>query len=265
MVRGWPSRPGSNVPVARSSPTSPRGSPACDLATHAWRLLEAGMIAEPRPAATVVLLRDGADGVETLLLLRSRNLGFHGGEWVFPGGRVDPSDAEAAGGDLASESAARRAAAREAMEEAGVALSPEAFVAYAHWTTPTVLPKRFATYFFLVAVGDAEVSVDGSEIEAHRWLRPREALALRDQGELGLPPPTFVTLTELADFARAEHALEAYRARPVPILMPHVAMAEDCVVNLLPGDAGYADTDPHAPGPRHRVVMRKGPWAYERG
>ena len=44
------------------------------------------------PAATVVLLRDGADGVETLMLRRDSKLAFAGGAWVFPGGRIDPED-----------------------------------------------------------------------------------------------------------------------------------------------------------------------------
>lgn len=48
--------------------------------------------AEPKPAATAVLLRDGADGPEVLLLKRSRNSGFVPGAYVFPGGRVDPGD-----------------------------------------------------------------------------------------------------------------------------------------------------------------------------
>lgn len=48
----------------------------------------------PRPAATIVLLRDGDDGMEVLLLRRSRNSGFVPGAYVFPGGRVDAADAE---------------------------------------------------------------------------------------------------------------------------------------------------------------------------
>lgn len=50
--------------------------------------------AEPRPAATVVLLRDGeSGGLEVLLLRRVRSAGFVPGAWVFPGGRVDRDDA----------------------------------------------------------------------------------------------------------------------------------------------------------------------------
>lgn len=48
----------------------------------------------PRPAATIVLLRDGADGLEVLLMRRNRKAGFVPGAYVFPGGRVDGADAE---------------------------------------------------------------------------------------------------------------------------------------------------------------------------
>ena len=47
----------------------------------------------PRAAATIVLLRDGAGGMEVLLMRRSRKAGFVPGAYVFPGGRVDNSDA----------------------------------------------------------------------------------------------------------------------------------------------------------------------------
>ena len=47
----------------------------------------------PRPAATVVLLRDGSDGVEVLMTRRSGGAGFMAGATVFPGGKVDTDDA----------------------------------------------------------------------------------------------------------------------------------------------------------------------------
>lgn len=47
-----------------------------------------------RPAATVPLLRDGRGGVEVYLQRRPPRLGFAGGLWVFPGGRVDEADAD---------------------------------------------------------------------------------------------------------------------------------------------------------------------------
>jgi 8-oxo-dGTP pyrophosphatase MutT (NUDIX family) len=50
--------------------------------------------AAARPAATIVLMRDGAHGLEVLLLRRVRTAGFVPGAYVFPGGRVDRADAE---------------------------------------------------------------------------------------------------------------------------------------------------------------------------
>jgi 8-oxo-dGTP pyrophosphatase MutT (NUDIX family) len=48
--------------------------------------------APARPAATLLLLRDAPSGVEVLMMRRQRELRFMGGMWVFPGGRLDPSD-----------------------------------------------------------------------------------------------------------------------------------------------------------------------------
>ncbi len=96
---------------------------------------------EARPAATVVLLRDGPAGLEALLTHRPATMAFAPGVHVFPGGRVDPADgaaslvarsaispAEAAvglGGDLepGPALAAHVAAIRELFEEAGVLLA----------------------------------------------------------------------------------------------------------------------------------------------
>lgn len=50
--------------------------------------------AEPQPAATAVLMRDGEQGIEILLLKRHRASGFVPGAYVFAGGRVDEEDAD---------------------------------------------------------------------------------------------------------------------------------------------------------------------------
>jgi 8-oxo-dGTP pyrophosphatase MutT (NUDIX family) len=70
-------------------------------------------------AATVILVRDGVEGAETLMLRRSSRLAFAGGMWVFPGGRVDDGDRDGLSDDDEL-GAARRAAVREAREEAGL-------------------------------------------------------------------------------------------------------------------------------------------------
>jgi len=86
--------------------------------------------AVPRPAATALLLRDGACGLEVPMVERHREIDFVGGALVFPGGQVDAADAEpalvarCAGADLGAEDRALRVAAiRETFEEAGVLLA----------------------------------------------------------------------------------------------------------------------------------------------
>ena len=63
-----------------------------DHATFLQKLAEAGHEGTPPVlAATVILLRDAGDGLETLMLRRNSKIVF-GGMWVFPGGRIDDAD-----------------------------------------------------------------------------------------------------------------------------------------------------------------------------
>lgn len=218
------------------------------------------------PAATVVVLRDHADGgVEALMVRRSSKLAFAGGAWVFPGGRVDEVDrAGVAPDDL--EGAARRAAVREAQEEAGIELDPAALVWCSHWTPPPISPKRFGTHFFATAspVADLAVTVDGGEVDDHAWMRPGAALARRDAQEIELSPPTWITLAELARHDDVAGALAAFAAREPERFATRIAFIGDQVLALYDGDGAYEGGDPEAPGPRHRLWMAADGWRYER-
>ncbi len=220
----------------------------------------------PVAAATVIVLRDGPQGLETLMLRRNSKLAFVGGMWVFPGGRVDDADREglAADDELG---AARCAAAREAREEAGIEVSPEALVPLSHWTPPPITPKRFLTWFFLGAAkaGGEEVVIDQGEIHDHAWMRPAEALERRDAQEIELAPPTVVTLHTLARWASVEEALAAARQLEPEHFTTHISMTDEGPVALWHGDAGYEESDATRPGPRHRLVMVDAGWRYERG
>ena len=215
-----------------------------------------------QPSATVVLLRNTSQDFEMLLLQRATKLAFHGGAWVFPGGRIDAADYAGAPRDV--ETAARRAAVRETREEAGLEIDPLDLVEFARWTTPEGMPKRFLTWFFAVEAGDDAVRVDGGEIRRHRWLRPTDALAERDAGTLELPPPTFVTTTLLREFPNARAALEGFSAHGRREFRPRMARLEDGACSLYQEDGGYADADPSRPGARHRLWMRETGWTYER-
>lgn len=215
------------------------------------------------PAATVVLLRDGDDDVEVLLLRRDRDLAFAGGRWVFPGGRVDPGDRQRAGDGASDEVVARVAAVREAEEEAGLALDRETFVAFAHWTTPPGPTRRFATWFFLAPAPDGPVRIDDLEIVAHRWMTPDAALQAKHAGDIDLTPPTFVTLGWLSRFASVAEAVAAARASGIERYASNIVVDADRVAALYEGDAGYETGDVHAEGPRHRLWLTD-PWRYER-
>jgi glyoxylase-like metal-dependent hydrolase (beta-lactamase superfamily II)/8-oxo-dGTP pyrophosphatase MutT (NUDIX family) len=81
------------------------------------------VIAEARPAATVVLVRSGPP-LEVLLTLRPESMAFGAGLHVFPGGRVEPADSDPRILDRAAIPDAHRVAAlRELFEEAGVLIA----------------------------------------------------------------------------------------------------------------------------------------------
>lgn len=166
---------------------------------------------EPVPAATVVLIRESVqqENLEVLLLLRNSKLAFHGGHWVFPGGRVDQADYQASG-DGMEYAAAQRAAVRETAEEAGIQIAESQLIHTAHWTTPPNLPRRFCTWFFVCPMTEAvEVNVDNEEILDHRWVTPDAALAEADAEKFVLPRPTTVTLQDIAPY-KSMAALNSY-------------------------------------------------------
>ncbi len=227
------------------------------------------------PAATVILVRDGDDGLETLMLRRNSKLAFAGGHWVFPGGRVDdddlePSADEALEGEVPDQDqrtlqAARRAAVREAAEEADLLVEVDSLVPFAHWTPPPVAIKRFATWFFLAPAPTGDVTVDMGEIHEHQWVRPADALRKRDEGEIELSPPTWCTLDRLAASATVADAIADATDAEVEHFETHIARADaGGAVAMWHGDAGYESGDPDLPGPRHRLWMVPGPWRFER-
>ena len=217
---------------------------------------------EAVPAATVVLLRDASGGgVETLMVRRSSKLEFAGGMWVFPGGRVDPEDIPPDGDVI---EAARRAAVREALEEAALVVDGDALVPFAHWVPPPVTAKRFATWFFLGPAPEGAVTVDMGEIRDHRWLQPADAIARRDAEEIELAPPTWVTLHRLAQYQDVAAAVADAHEREPEFFETHIARVEGGAAALWEGDAGYETNDAEAPGPRHRLWMSGNGWRYER-
>ena len=203
-----------------------------DRAPHHGEELNTGEVTEARVAASVIVLRDGAQGPEVLLVQRNPAQRFMGGAWVFPGGAVHGEDGSPA-----------EAGRRELEEEAGLALpDAEAFVPFSRWITPEEAKIRFDTYFFVTeAPPGAQPRCDGQECVDLRWMRPVDALDAYRGGELSLVFPTIKHLEQLAEFESVEHALETARGRDVQPVMPRIVVEEDAAQIILPGESGYAD------------------------
>ena len=217
-----------------------------------WReQLERNGEAPAIPAATVVVLRDGPGGLESLMLRKNSRLAF-GGMWVFPGGRIDDDDHDGTGDLIA---AARNAAAREAGEEAAIVLDPADLVHFSYWIPPPLAPKRFATWFFAAEAPDEEVSIDDGEIVRHEWMTPAEALRRRDAGEIELIAPTWVTLRTVGQFSTVAGALEGLGRQRSRRYETRIGQGEHGPVSLWHGDAGYETADPRVPGRRHRLEI----------
>ncbi len=145
--------------------------------------------AAPRDAATLVLLRDGATGVEVFCVERNKKSKFLGGAIVFPGGRVEESDGDASWSALVTDPSSTLrafavAACRETLEEAallltdvvvsdedvlalrarqnadpgalrgflverGLKLDLRALTVLSRWITPKVEGRRFDARFFV--------------------------------------------------------------------------------------------------------------------
>lgn len=223
-------------------------------------------------AATVVLLRDrAADGAPELLMLRRNSrLAFAGGSWVFPGGRLDPEDYP--GGQVSDEvehlsAAEAAAAAREATEEAGLVIEPDAMHRWSHWTPPAGETKRFSTAFFVARAPEGDVVIDDGEIHEHQWVGAADALDLAARREIELLPPTFVTLLQLAAHTTVDAVLDRAATHPVEHFETRIARAGDELAALFFGDEHYdtpTDAVTASDGPRHRLWLRDGPWHYER-
>jgi 8-oxo-dGTP pyrophosphatase MutT (NUDIX family) len=161
----------------------------------------------PREAATVVLLRSASDGdgFEVFMQRRRGTMRFAGGAAVFPGGAREPGDA-----DLVA------TAVRETAEETGVGLDPATLRLWARWVTPESWTTRYDTAFYVAALPDgAAPEATGTEMDRTFWLRPRDALAAAQRGELEVWEPTWVTLLELSEHDSVDAVLAAAVDRPV--------------------------------------------------
>ena len=254
--------------------------------------------AAPKLAATILLVRDGASGLEVFMVERHHKIDFATGAMVFPGGKIEAGDrdprlrAHCAGAETLDDDArsVRVGAIRETFEECGVLLArPRAsaalvsadrlreiearwrdrlnadeaglvdvalaedlelasdlLVPYAHWVTPEMVPKRFDTYFFLVAAPPDQVAVhDGGESVDSVWTTAQHALAEAEAGRRTIIFPTLMNLNLLGEARDVADALARTRARSVVTVRPRIGRTPEGKPELLiPPEAGYPPLSP---------------------
>ena len=217
-----------------------------------------------KPASTIMLARDYQGELEILLLKRNKALAFAGGLWVFPGGKIEPSEIEQSENDL---DAARLAAVRETKEESNIDIEPNDLIFFRHWTTPVIQPRRYATWFFFGAIDSkfSEVTVDDSEIKEHLWISPQAALDELRNGKLAMMPPTLMSLQLIRKCKSVKEAKELLQKEEPIFILPVLKPQGTKMICIYKGDAGYSSGDIDVEGARHRLIldMKTGDFVFE--
>lgn len=204
-------------------------------------------VAEPKPAATVVLLHDDAGELQTLLLKRHRSAGFVPGAYVFPGGRIDEADGDAR---LAAHCAVPErdnvaahywfGAVREVFEETGVLL---ARTENDNWAPDTTASERLeawreklmnnqATLVEIVVEENLRVVLDDVVYFAH-WVTPIAEPRRYDTRffAAALPPDRQVKADERemvdAIWISPQEALKRFESGTLPMVFPTVRTLQD--------------------------------------
>jgi 8-oxo-dGTP pyrophosphatase MutT (NUDIX family) len=236
----------------------------------------------PIPAATLILMRPSSCGgaPEILMLERTLTMAFAAGALVFPGGKVDPEDhqAAAAWGSVLEDAPARIAAIRETIEESGIAtgLSPQpgaetalalraglaagqglaalaeshglsadldVLLPFARWCPNFAETRRFDTMFYLAeAPAGAEASAHAPEAERLFWASASAVLADVEAGRSHAIFPTRRNLERLAQFGSLEEARDQARAFPIQRITPWIEQRDGRDWLCIPDDLGYPVT-----------------------
>lgn len=217
--------------------------------------------ATPIDSSTVMVLRDGACGLEVLMVRRHGDSGVLGGVHVFPGGKLDAADgetplpglgqppgwyAEVLGEPALSPAVARglfAAAVRETREECGLDLAVGTLWPWSRWITPrqpSVTRKRFDTRFFVAPAPAGQAAVhDDFEATEVVWVSPRDGLERYWAGAIELAPPQIMSLVQLARVGSVAQAMAAARQQPPALIEPHPFDDGGERVICYPGDPAH--------------------------
>ena len=127
------------------------------------------------------------------------------------------------------------------LAEEGLRLAADLLTPYAHWITPSMMPKRFDTRFYLAMAPEDHLAVhDGSESVDSIWIKPLDAVREAEEGKRTVIFPTRVNVQKLGRHANAAHAIETARGASIVTVEPQVTKndAGEPVLRI-PIEAGY--------------------------
>jgi 8-oxo-dGTP pyrophosphatase MutT (NUDIX family) len=126
------------------------------------------------------------------------------------------------------------------VRELDVSIDLTALVVFARWITPSMMPKRFDTWFYAARADSKQLAIcDGWETVDAEWIAPAEALRLAEAGERKVIFPTRMNLQLLAESQSAAEAMERAAARTLVTVEPKVTSRPGGSVLVIPSDAGY--------------------------
>lgn len=128
----------------------------------------------------------------------------------------------------------------DVVRDLGVRLTLDALTVFARWITPTMMPKRFDTWFYVVRAPEGQLAAcDGRETVDAEWVAPAEVLRLAEAGERTVIFPTRMNVQLLAEADSAADAVARSEARTLVTVLPQVEARGEGRVLVLPPDAGY--------------------------
>ncbi|MGV9311207.1 NUDIX hydrolase [Streptomyces sp. NPDC003691] len=137
------------------------------------------------------------------------------------------------------------------LDRRGLVLRSDLLGVWARWITPEFESRRYDTWFFVAALPEGQQTRNAStEADRTVWIRPADAAAGYDRGELLMMPPTISTLRELVPYDTAAKAVAAADGRvPDPVLAT-ARLEGDTLVLSWPGHEEFTKHIPADGGTR---------------
>ncbi|MEU0664832.1 NUDIX hydrolase [Streptomyces lavendulocolor] len=165
---------------------------------------------------------------------------------LLAGPTADSVVADTTGDDWEADRAAlvaRELAFADFLDRRGLVLRSDLLGAWARWITPEFEPRRYDTWFFVAVLPAGQRASDAStEADRTVWIRPAEAAAGYDRGELLMMPPTIATLRSLERYGTAADALAGAPDQNLAPVLAQARLEGDHVVLSWPGHDEFTKT-----------------------